>query len=146
MLQQKRGGVGERIVGRKMNREREKRNIREASLHISNLYMAKNWEMHSGSGSDRKKKGTRVFAIPLRYFRAALGSDSSKNTWTRVSRAPESRNLASSSSQPNPRLLFLFCRASSPPSFHASIGSRKNTGTCYGQHVPPLPKNSPLGM
>lgn len=42
-----------------------------------------------------RRKGARVFAIPF-DFRAALGSDSSKNTWTRVSRAPESWNLASS--------------------------------------------------
>lgn len=128
----------------KWKKRKGKGNIGKACISI--LYAAENWEKLRLRLIERKKKkrGARV-RDPLRYFRAALGSGLVQKYVNACVACPWI--LKSCFLEANPHLLFLFRRASPlPPSFHASIGSRKNTGTCYGQHVPPLPKNSPLGM
>lgn len=127
-------------------REGEKEMKEIWSLYTFPFYIWRRiWEkLFSLSKVDRKKKkgGARV-RDPLRYFRAALGSGLVQKYVNACVACPWI--LKSCFLEANPHLLFLFRRASPSPSFHASIGSRKNTGTCYGQHVPPLPKNSWLG-
>lgn len=128
-------------------REKEKRKWKkyEACTHFHSIYGGEYGRNCSLCLKliERKKKGGARVRDPLRYFRAALGSGLVQKYVNACVACPWI--LKSCFLEANPHLLFLFRRASPSPSFHASIGSRKNTGTCYGQHVPPLPKNSWLG-